>query len=261
MLKLDRIVKLLPAQIAEKYAEQIELFAELDSTNEYLLNSAKTTTVATGVCIAETQTAGRGRNNKKWQSPPGSNLYFSQLIQVPQKNTLNGVTLVSGIILCQILREMTELPCLVKWPNDLYIANKKIAGILTEVAVDPKGQRFLVIGIGVNIALPQSILAELPSATDLASHGLIEFDRELLVAKLISNIDQSISSVLQDGWLSYHQLWQQYDLLLDQSIFVKTANQSYQGIAKGVTPEGYLQVEMNGEIKQFSAAEVSISTL
>ena len=261
MINQQRIIRLLPSTIKNLYQSQLYIFETLSSTNDYLLKGEHLSSTPRKVCIAEFQFAGRGRNHHQWLSPPGTNLYFSQLFRMDSQIDLSGITLVVGIVLCQLLRQYTFLPIMLKWPNDIYLQGKKLAGILTEISTIQGQYQSLVIGIGVNIAWSNAHFIELPHATDLFSHGIQEFDREAFIAHLITRLELAWNRLVTQGWASYAEIWPHYDMIFNHPVMVKTLSHSYQGIAYGINCEGYLRVLINGKIQLFNAAEVSILTL
>lgn len=258
MLNKQRIITYLPSALADSMSNNIHIFSSISSTNDYLLTLPKEIPAPNEVCIALSQTAGRGQYDRQWFSPSGSNLYFSQRLRMVNNRVIEGITLIVGIILCQILREVTQLPCLVKWPNDIFLAGKKLAGILTEIAIDEKGNKYLIVGIGLNVSIPSDFCDQLPNATDLASHHVTDFDSELFLAKLITTLDHSLHYVIVNGWSHYYYLWRQYDVLWHQPVQVKTPAGDISGIAQGITETGHLQLLHQGDIKLFSSGQASI---
>jgi BirA family transcriptional regulator, biotin operon repressor / biotin---[acetyl-CoA-carboxylase] ligase len=258
MIDKQRIIQHLPSSLASAMLSNLFIFSQLPSTNDFLIQLPKSIPAPNQVCIALSQTAGRGQYNRNWLSPIGKNIYFSQRLCMPNMPVVSGITLVVGIILCQILRELTDLPCLVKWPNDIFLANKKLAGILTEVIVDPSEHKYLVVGIGLNVEISVDLRSQLPNATDLAAHQITFFDTNRFIAKLITGLDHGLPHVMQNGWSDYYHLWHQYDALWQKSIRVKTINDDISGIAQGITETGHLQLWHQGHVKQFASGEASI---
>jgi len=260
MLSSSNILSQLPAYFLEKYNRKILIFDTLTSTNDYLLDLAKRESPDLQVCVSHTQTAGRGRYQKRWQSPPGGNLYYSHLFKINSIDLFSGISLAVGINLCKFIREIYHLDCWIKWPNDIYVDRsdpKKIAGILSEFTMNSFKQHFLIIGIGVNVVVPEPILSQL-GATDFASQQVKLIDRSIFIAQMIALVDTAVNDLVKGKWLGYYESWSDYDILYGKKIHLKTATDCFQGICKGITNLGYLQVLINGKLEQFSAAEVSI---
>ena len=143
-----------------------------DSTNAHAKRLAEEGAVHGTLVVANAQTAGRGRKGRVWQSPPGKNLYFSLLLRegiLPQKAAM--LTLVMGLSVQEAITKHCGAETAIKWPNDIVLGDKKLAGILTEMHFDENSIPYVIIGTGVNIK-PQDFPAELADkATYLESAG------------------------------------------------------------------------------------------
>ncbi|MCW9018205.1 MAG: biotin--[acetyl-CoA-carboxylase] ligase, partial [Kangiellaceae bacterium] len=134
-----------------KLFKELILLSSIDSTSTYLAQDWRRNPGNGRVCIAEHQSAGRGRKGRPWISPFGANLYFSIGVELPLGlSALGGLSLAVGICLCQTLNQLTNEPVKIKWPNDLLMDDKKLAGILVEASGDTTDSSFLNIGVGIN---------------------------------------------------------------------------------------------------------------
>src|SRR3972149_6765033 len=130
--------------------------AVTDSTNRVAMEMAENGAPHGTVVVADEQTAGRGRMGRRWESPPGKNLYVSLLLRPPVPTVeAPRLSLVAGVALADAVEEMGVSPSL-KWPNDLYLGERKAAGILAEMASDPDGVRHVVIGVGLNVNMAEA---------------------------------------------------------------------------------------------------------
>jgi BirA family biotin operon repressor/biotin-[acetyl-CoA-carboxylase] ligase len=173
---------------ATAVVEEIELFEQLDSTNEYLLEKCRRVPSASSLaCLTEEQTAGRGRRGRIWVSPPLANLYLSLSWRL--RRDLAEVTAVTMLLAFAVADALTAIgvPELeIKWPNDLLCRNRKLAGMLVEVCGSP-GNWNIVIGIGLNVDMPsqastaigqawidlKTVLSECPDRNQLAGRNIV----------------------------------------------------------------------------------------
>ena len=158
------------------------------------------------VVIAESQSAGRGRQGRVWFSPPGVNLYCSVLIQsrrttLELSEWLSWVPLVSALAVAESVFQTTSIPLSLKWPNDLLLNKRKVGGILCESLLTTSPDPTIVIGIGLNVNIPQlSLPDELQSiATSLSEAAQAPIDRNLLMAQLLLELEHSLDELRSNG--------------------------------------------------------------
>ncbi len=153
---------------------RLKVLETVDSTNERLRIAVAEGVAEHGqVLIAGQQTAGRGRLGRQWLSPPGTNLYLSLCWRIDgEPATLEGLSLAVGCAVAECLASDLGVSIQLKWPNDLYLGNAKCGGVLIELATDPAGDWWVVIGLGLNVAMPAENAAGIVTPwTDLASHA------------------------------------------------------------------------------------------
>ena len=237
----------------------------LESTNQFLLELATQKAQEGTLAVAETQTAGRGRQRRLWHSPPGLNLYFSLLLwpdasplRRPQLAMLTALALRRAI-----LTQDATLAIGLKWPNDLWINGLKISGILCECPPEPLDGRYgIVIGIGLNINslaedFPQELHATATSLRIQAGGKL--FSRERLLAEFCNAFQP-----LYDKWLKSADLlpflpeWNEHDILIEKTIAVQRPNDIVTGMVTGYTPEGLLRLNTQDGVITISAGDAHL---
>lgn len=219
---------------------------ETDSSQNQIRRLAQQGAAEGTIVVAETQTAGRGRLGRPWQSAPQASLTFSLLLRpgFAQAN-LPLISFAAAVA----LRETTEVGGL-KWPNDLLAPNrKKLAGILVEAAFQPEGV-LAVLGIGLNVKKPvPENAAALEDYTSLSRAEVLE--------RFLERFDQQYQSLYQGGG-EVLAAWRQYSYTLGQAVKVKTPQGQLEGVAVSLGADGSLLVESGSETKVVSVGEVSL---
>ncbi len=238
----------------------IHSFIELESTNQWLLEQLRHDDIHGVVCHAEFQSAGRGRRQREWYSPLGCNLYFSIGWRFDsQLAALAGLSLTIGVAIASALQQLGLKNVGLKWPNDIYVNNKKLAGILIEVRGESNGPATAIIGIGINIDMPEHGSNKIDQAwTDLHRQGLQELSRNEILAACLNSLARHLEAFAQTSRLEQQQLWQQYDILLNQQIVIDDNNARYHAIARGIDTDGSLTIEVDGKIRHLHAGDVSL---
>lgn len=213
---------------------EIDVFDTIDSTNEFLKKLPQKNTLH--LCVAEQQTAGKGRLGKHWFSPSNCNLYFSlRWPNLYPKKSLDGLSLVIAISLTKTLQRLFPLPDLkIKWPNDLYYQDKKLAGILIEVSNESQA---LIIGIGLNVNMKESMWTSLRLILQR------DIERNTLLSELIPPLLIEIEQFIHTGFLPYLSVWPTWDYLAGKKINVKQNETLIQGVAQGINERGHLVIE------------------
>jgi BirA family biotin operon repressor/biotin-[acetyl-CoA-carboxylase] ligase len=235
------------------------LLDSVDSTNsraEAELSGGRETPF---LVTADTQLAGRGRRGRTWHSPARQNLYLSIALRpsLPPAR-LQTITLWLGLRMCRFLRDAHGLPVLVKWPNDLMLHGRKIAGMLTEARVDSEATRDLVFGMGLNVNSSESDFP--PELTSVASSLSLNIGHALNLSRLAHSVILHLAEAIQDfldGQFpdELARLWPEYDFLRGQRVQTEFA----EGTVIGVTSNGSLRVERDdGSIAVLHSGEVSL---
>jgi BirA family biotin operon repressor/biotin-[acetyl-CoA-carboxylase] ligase len=264
--KLSAPLQLLDAAKIRKYqaAGMAEVLLQhvTDSTNSQLMKRLQDgQTISKGaVLVAEAQTTGRGRRGNSWYSPFGANLYFSMYWQLDQGiQAAMGLSLVIGIAVAEVLEAQFNLPVRLKWPNDIYLADKKLAGILIELAGQSHAQCDLVIGLGLNLKMPQQADQQISQAwTDLQQHLAQPVDRNLLIALIQQQIVSHLATFESSGFQNFSAAFNQRDQFFGKRVCLISGDKQFDGLNLGVDNQGGLVLEQ-AELKQtFYGGELSL---
>ena len=230
----------------------------IDSTNQYLLD--RLSELDSGdACIAEYQQAGRGRRGRKWFSPFGANLYLSMYWRLEQGPAAAiGLSLVIGIVMAEVLHELGADQVRVKWPNDLYLSDRKLAGILVELTGKTGDAAQIVIGAGINLAMRQV-------ESDIVNQGWINLqeagikvDRNELAVRLIEKLRASLREFEQEGLTPFLARWEKLDNFIHRQVKLIIGEREIYGISRGIDNQGALLLEQNGVIKPWVGGEISL---
>jgi BirA family biotin operon repressor/biotin-[acetyl-CoA-carboxylase] ligase len=238
----------------------IEIHQTIESTNTHLMQQMADGLVSGRVCLAEMQTAGRGRRGRPWVSPYAGSVYMS-LSQVFQRGAVSteGLSLAVGVLVADALTKFGVAEIQLKWPNDIYWQGKKLAGILLELVGDAAGECAVVVGLGLNVNLPKSASEEIDQAwTDLQSIVEAKISRNELVAQLLNSLLPALSSYETDGFESYLQRWAELDFLKGSLVSASTGVSAVVGVAKGVNERGALVIETPLGSQIINGGEVSV---
>lgn len=235
-------------------------FDKLHSTNDYAKELMKTQSAHGTLIMADTQTAGKGRRGRQWESPAGSSISMSLCLEPEiRPEHAAGLTLVMALAAAEGIRECTGCEPMIKWPNDIVLNGKKICGILTEMCL--QGESYsVVIGLGINVNIPEFPAELKETATSLMLETGKEFPREALIAAILKHFEYFYEKFAQTEDLS--QLRVQYEEMLankDKIVRVLDAKAPYTGVAKGINDAGNLIVVCeDGVEKEVYSGEVSV---
>lgn len=237
---------------------QLEVLNIIDSTNQYLKD--KHQQVENGhVVIAEAQTAGRGRRGRQWVSPYGSSLYLSLYWNFPSGyQAIGGLSLAIGVAVAQALQSLRVPNIQLKWPNDIYHDGKKLAGVLVEVEGQMGAACDSIIGVGLNVNLPDSVAGIDQPFTDLTHSIDDSIDRNNLAAHLINQLYSVCSQFEEDGLAPFVETWQTLDLYQNKAIKLIAGTNVVEGVGRGIDGNGGLIIEVDGVLKVFHGGEVSV---
>jgi BirA family biotin operon repressor/biotin-[acetyl-CoA-carboxylase] ligase len=294
LILLDKleIKKILDKENEDNSDLYIEIFGSIPSTNDQVKTQVKTQVRENSVgnspsnfneiqcCLAEHQTQGRGRFDRTWVSPFGKNLMLSAKILINKDmSSLGGISLCISLAILKALQELGifdfagRLGC--KWPNDIlyvppnnsqyvqYAEAQKLSGVLIEAFAEGHGVTELIIGIGLNINMPEeaeNLIKKIsqPWTSLQKITGKLQ-DRSQVSALVIKNLKQVLKQFLEFGFESFQEEWSKYDLLLDKKISLKIGDQEVSGISRGVDAFGHLKIEDEyGKIKGYSSGEASV---
>lgn len=239
--------------------EPLQVAFAVGSTNDELNGSS----AESGTLLAEFQSAGRGRSGRHWVSPLGANLYISVKRRFPPGVKPAGcLSLGVGQAVASRLAELGVVAG-VKWPNDIYVSGRKLAGILIDSRVDGEARWRVVIGIGVNYDLPRSVKAD-PAlrATDfLSAVGRQSLDRNGLAAVVIGAVDEACQRFLSEGAAAVTAAWPRWDAFPRARVRCFSDGEPVEGYAEGIDEQGRLLVSVGGGRIAVNAGEVDYQAL
>ena len=236
---------------------RIMFFQNLGSTMDEADRHGAAGVVDGTVVVAETQQASRGRFGRTWISQPG-NLYFS-VVFYPTMQALPLLSPLAGVAVVRAIAKTTGLQPRIKWPNDVLVGGKKVAGILVESVILGEECRYAVLGIGVNVALSPEELGELSAtATSLNAATAREVPREDLLRRLLQELDGLYLS-LRKGESPIEE-WRGLLDTLGQRITVSSGKESPIGIAESVDDMGNLQLRLDdGRLLTLTSGDVTLA--
>jgi BirA family transcriptional regulator, biotin operon repressor / biotin---[acetyl-CoA-carboxylase] ligase len=242
----------------------VDIVPTIGSSNTELLVRA-VAGAASGTCIAaEIQTAGRGRRGRAWQSQFASSLTFSLLWRFEKgAAALGGLSLVVGLALVRALHKAGVNDAMLKWPNDVIVNGEKLAGILIETQGDMLGPTAAVIGVGLNVQLPDALKLSIDQpATDIASHLESQASRNQLLAAMLRELVVVLDEFSERGFKFFKNDWIAFHALQEQAVTVRQSNApDYDALVKDVGDDGSLVVEAidkPGSRQTLTSAEISI---
>jgi BirA family biotin operon repressor/biotin-[acetyl-CoA-carboxylase] ligase len=265
LLEKDKIINLLADETNNQGEKQnnlplIEVHSLIDSTNDYLMRRLPNQVSPGQVCLAEYQSAGRGRRGRQWISPFGSQIYLSMYWYLEQGlSVAMGLSLVTALAVSDAIKAHSNVQVQLKWPNDIYLDGVKLAGILIDLEGQALEPSHCVIGIGLNLHMPVEAGKLIEQKwTDLQSHSKIKIDRNALSAQLISCLYQRLQQHQQVGLVPMLEEWHAHDAFLNKRVKLITGERVTHGICRGVNNQGALMLEVDGQVKPIYGGEVSL---
>lgn len=246
------------AIVSQLHQPNLAIIPVIDSTNQYLLE--RMNELQSGdACIAEYQQAGRGRRGRQWFSPFGANLYMSMYWRLEQgPAAAMGLSLVIGIVIAEALQQLGAQDVRVKWPNDLYLQDRKLAGILVELTGKTGDAAQIVMGAGINLAMRGAEAAQINQGWINLQEAGITIDRNDLAARLINSLREALPLFERDGLAPFTERWKTLDNFINRPVKLLIGEREIQGIARGIDKQGGLLLEQDGEIKSWVGGEISL---
>lgn len=251
LLNRDKILDALPEG-------NVDVLPVIDSTNQYLQD--RISQLSSGdACVAEYQQAGRGRRGRRWFSPFGSNLYLSMYWKLDQgPAAAMGLSLVIGIVMAEVMQRLGAEDVRVKWPNDLYLKDRKLAGILVELTGKTGDAAHLVIGAGINLRMREPAADVINQGWINLQEAGIDIDRNELTITLLRELRTALCKFEQEGLASFIPRWRNLDNFIDRPVKLLIGDKEIYGIERGIDQQGALLLELDGEIKTFIGGEISL---
>jgi BirA family biotin operon repressor/biotin-[acetyl-CoA-carboxylase] ligase len=238
---------------------RLEIHQVLESSNSYLMQQAMGGSPSGVACFTEYQQAGRGRRGREWLSPYGSNIYLSLLWRFQDgASRLGGLSLAVAVAVMQSLESLGLDSGGLKWPNDIIVKGKKLAGILVDVAGESNGPCHAVIGIGINFDMPEKLGETISQPwTDLRHCG-IKASRNEVAGKLLHELLLTIPKYQADGLERFRSAWQRWDLSAGKTVRISHGDESHYGVARGIDERGLLLLQDETGIHRYASGEVSL---
>lgn len=236
----------------------LEVLADIDSTNSYLMAGADR--LESGhACFAEHQSGGRGRRGRQWYSPYGANILLSCLWRFGDGTArLSGLSLAVGVALIRALQDLGIGSAGLKWPNDVLIGGRKLAGILLEVVGEANGPCHVVAGIGLNFDMAQDRGAEIDQPWVALRPLCPSLTRNTVAGAVLHHLLLAFAQYEREGLAAFLEEWRGVDLLIGKELTIRSPGFEQQGIARGVDERGLLLVDTAEGPRRLSSGEVSI---
>lgn len=261
--KLNQPMVLLNAEkiqtiIGSALVADIEVAPVLESTNTELkrrcLNNVPGETL-----LAEIQTGGRGRHGRAWLAPVGSSLTLSMYWRFEDGyQGMAGLSLLVGIAICRALKKFDIDDARLKWPNDVYLRGRKLAGVLIEVEGQIGASAHSIIGIGLNVRLPDGMDDVGQPCSDLSEYLRDDIDRNHIAAEIIRTLWSIIPEFQNQGFAPFVDEWCALDWFADRTVVMQMGDKRISGIDRGIDASGALLVETQDGITRFHGGEVSL---
>ncbi|MBT8421715.1 MAG: biotin--[acetyl-CoA-carboxylase] ligase [Gammaproteobacteria bacterium] len=269
--QLEQPVELLDAAairaaVAEDIADcidSIDVLWSTESTNDHLLQSASVAPGRSRACIAEFQTAGRGRRGREWLAPAGAGICLSLSwafqSSPPQLACLG---LVAGVAILRAIQTAGVTGAQLKWPNDVVVDGRKLAGILIDVKGEAGGPLQVVVGVGLNISLPAATRDEILAAGGIAPVSLQEAGavagRNAVAAALVVELHRALDEFAMRGFAALADEWRSADYLHGRQVMIELDGERIEGVVRGIASDGRLQLNTAAGIQHFTTGDVSV---
>ncbi|MDD5281266.1 MAG: biotin--[acetyl-CoA-carboxylase] ligase [Candidatus Omnitrophica bacterium] len=230
-------------------AKKIHYFDYLSSTMDMAMQLGIQGASNGTLVLAESQTKGRGRLGRSWFSPKYKGIYFSLILRPnipPSASPM--LTLLAAVSICEAVKKIVSLDAQIKWPNDVFICNKKIAGILTEMNAEVDKVNFVVIGIGLNVNNDKKSL--IAQATSLKEQAGQSISRILLLQELLRRIENNYSILEDKGVQAIIDKWRSFTLTLGRRVKVYCQDKHVEGAAVDIDQDGALLIRKDSGLMQ-----------
>jgi BirA family biotin operon repressor/biotin-[acetyl-CoA-carboxylase] ligase len=246
----------------KRIGTKIYVYSQVASTNDVAFRLALNGAQEGVVVLAESQTKGKGRVGRQWESPAGLNIYLSVILKprmTPAKTPL--ITLMAAVACAEAIDAVVGLTPAIKWPNDLLIGGKKLGGILTEADMEFDRINFIVVGIGINVnmrrsAFPSSIRDTATSLQDVLGREISRID---LIQAILWHLEQWYARLGQGRGDDMRRRWEELSLVRGREIEVAFLGEVVRGTALEIDEDGALLVQPNdGTVKRIVAGDVTL---
>ncbi|HEY1170683.1 MAG TPA: biotin--[acetyl-CoA-carboxylase] ligase [Verrucomicrobiae bacterium] len=260
VLHADDLISRLPAD--RIIGRDIRVFQETTSTNDVVEKFARDG-VNEGVAVfAESQTKGRGRMGRKWISPPGKGLWFSLLLRPKLRPTaVTQITVIAATALVRAIQKETGLQPDIKWPNDIWIKGRKVAGVLTEMSAEMDHVKHVTLGIGLDVNLEeQDLPSELHAiATSLRIESGRKLDRPQIAARLLKELEHDYQRICHGKFEAVADEWEQRCITVGKQVSITLGATILKGRAEALDADGALLLRTQyGHLERIIGGDVTL---
>lgn len=240
----------------------VRVFKETNSTNDVIEKMARDGAKEGVVVYAESQSKGRGRMGRKWVSPPRKGLWFSILLRPQMRpQAVTQITVAAATALSRAIRRISGIALQVKWPNDILVEGKKVAGILTEMNAEVDRVKYVILGIGVDVNLADEDLPEdLKSiATSVRIESGRQIDRPALAAAILEELDADYERLERGGFRAVAEEWEAQCVTLGHDVSISMGNRKIRGRAESLDEDGALMIRSaHGQLERIIGGDVTL---
>lgn len=249
------------AQLAARGVDaRVEVLEETDSTSQHLLRTLEPNE-SPRVCFAEAQSAGRGRRGRHWVATPYRNILFSIAWRFDRgPAAMAGLSLAAGVAVLRALAEFGAHPLGLKWPNDILLDGRKLAGLLVDLRGEAAGPSLVVLGLGLNVQLSTCDAGRIDQPWAALSEILpVPVDRNRLAAVLVAHLADMFRVFERDGFEAFREEWERRHLYTGKPVQLHTGQERIVGTVEGIDAQGGLRVrDAAGAVRAFHSGEVSL---
>lgn len=244
----------------QRIGSSVVCLEEIDSTNARARQFGEDGATDGMVIIADRQSAGRGRLGRRWESPAGVNLYTSILLRpaIPVQQAPQ-LTFLSAVAVAETLNQLYQLPARVKWPNDILVNGRKIAGLLNEMNAETEQIHFVILGVGVNLNMSAEQFPEELNypATSVFLEAGGTVDRVAFIRTFLQKLDSYYSEFLVEGFMPIRRRWEALCEMMNVRVQVDQNTGGLQGTVVGLDADGALRLQLaDGRVERILAGDV-----
>lgn len=241
---------------------EVEVFQETTSTNDVVQKLAIDGVREGVVVFAESQTRGRGRLGRSWHSPAGKGLWFSVLLR-PRVSSLEvtHITITVAVSIRRAIEAVTRLPAEIKWPNDILVEGRKVAGILTEVQAEQDAIRYVIVGVGTDVnQAANDFPKELRGvATSLRQESGREVHRADLAAAMLQALDEDYGTLQRGDFGALAEVWERACTTIGSKVTIQVGGRRVQGTAESLDADGALLIRTRyGRLERVVGGDVTV---
>lgn len=212
------------------------------------------------VVIADEQSGGKGRMDRAWHSSKHKGIWMSLILKPPIPPYLAPqLTLVAATVLADVISRLTSLRAQIKWPNDILINGKKVAGILTEMQAEQDQIQYVVMGMGINVLQDKQDFPDQlhTQATSLKIESNDKWDLKTFIHAILETFEDVYMSYMDNGFATIKRSWESYGFKIGERIVIHTLKDQWQAIFYGIAEDGALLIKNNeGQIQKLYSGEI-----